>query len=630
MVDAANPGAGDPEAIGAQGAVRARKAADVRRALTAVTAASADASGAGWKGHAQQGFVASLAATVPDLSLLADGLDAQAAALAVYAAEVRGIRDLQRGLESRRTAADEEIGQAEGSLWAARRQADGPFGGSLDTQSRIDRLERRIGDAQRELRTVASEWDELVSRRARADAACAAVFEGPAVRGALARLSGAAPSTASGRIALLEGLSATDLKALLASHPDILDDLAHADADTVAEWWRSLDGDRPGVPSEAQELLLAAIPATLGSLEGIAYWARDRANRTVLAQRIADAEAALEHAEEMPPLWEMIVNGEAVMTRQALAIAEAQERLDELVGIRQALRGPAGGAPRMLVLLSADVPPLAAVSVGDLDTAASVTYAVPGMGTTAAGMKGWTDGAQRIFDAQAGVTGNDTDRAVVAWIGYETPPVPGADGGFDVLSNARADAGADKLRATLAGFGAVRADDGPRVSVVAHSYGTTTSSIALSAPGVHVDTFVSVGSAGLPGHISDAGAIHADEVYAGQARDVLPFLEGGQGDQWAWTGRDFSDEHPVNPVDAGFGARTFGVDGDNGMRPVTDHSTHVDGGTGYLDAGTESLRNVALATTGQGDAVSPYRAKGPTVLQQALIESAKQGGMAGG
>lgn len=164
---------------------------------------------------------------------------------------------------------------------------------------------------------------------------------------------------------------------------------------------------------------------------------------------------------------------------------------------------------------------------------------------------------------------------------------------------------------------------GSEVNVVAHSYGTTAAAIALACDGVHVDSFVTLGSAGLPPRIDSVNVLHADEMYSGQAQDVWAIDPTG-GDQWAWIGR-LSAEHPVNPLDPAFGAHAFGVAGEAGLQPVTDHGVSTSDGTGYLDKRTESLKNVALATTGHGDLTSPYVEPGPTPLQRALIEGMARG-----
>jgi hypothetical protein len=41
------------------------------------------------------------------------------------------------------------------------------------------------------------------------------------------------------------------------------------------------------------------------------------------------------------------------------------------------------------------------------------------------------------------------------------------------------------------------------------------------------------------------------------------------------------------------------ADGAPGLKPVRDHGVHTSYGGGYLDEDTQSLQNVAYATTGQ-------------------------------
>ncbi|MDQ1215477.1 pimeloyl-ACP methyl ester carboxylesterase [Microbacterium arborescens] len=167
----------------------------------------------------------------------------------------------------------------------------------------------------------------------------------------------------------------------------------------------------------------------------------------------------------------------------------------------------------------------------------------------------------------------------------------------------------------LEGFAALRPD--AQLNVVAHSYGSTTAAAALSRPGVHVDSLAIVGSAGLPATIDSASDLHADQVFAGQAQDVMSIDPAG-GDQWAWVGR-LTEEHPVNPIDPSFGAKGFSVAGTNGMNPVTDHAVSAPEGNGYLDQDTESLLNVAYATTGQNEKISAHVAPDRTPFEQALI-----------
>ncbi|WP_306852127.1 alpha/beta hydrolase [Microbacterium sp. zg.Y909] len=258
-----------------------------------------------------------------------------------------------------------------------------------------------------------------------------------------------------------------------------------------------------------------------------------------------------------------------------------------------------------------DSPPLAAVSVGDLDSADVATWAVPGMGSSAAGLPAWANTAMKLVQAQ-GLVDEDHTHAVVAWVGYKAPAV----GALSVLDTNLASAGAATLSQALVGFNATR--ESAMLNVASHSYGTTTSALALVRPEVQVDVFVSLASAGLPAEVDHASDLNANQVYAGQAQDVWA-VDPAPGDQWAWVGRGFST-HPVNPAAEAFGADVFGVDTGAGGASVTDHGTSTESGTGYLDPDTESQINVAYATTGQGDRITNSVDHEPTPFQRALIE----------
>lgn len=414
----------------------------------------------------------------------------------------------------------------------------------------------------------------------------------------------------------LATLPANELTAMLAASPGLQAQVGLIDPVRINEWWTGLNPSPEADArfSDQQALLLSSSPVVFGNLEGLPYGARDYANQLALVagiSRFKEQEAGL--------LETGSVSRYGTPARWAEALEKVQVQLTALLDIQKALTTRFGAEPRYLVSMTQDQPPLAAVSIGDLDSATNITYAVPGMGaTTDTSMNEWTKSSQNLHKLLPGGS------AVVAWIGYKTPPVPSALGDFGVLDVNYAVGGGNKLVASLGGISAVRRDSTPRLNILAHSYGTTTAAVALSRPGVHVENFITLGSAGLPDSLQTASDLNATHVYSGHSRSVIPGLEDGKGDQWAWTGRDFSRDHHVDPISPDFGSHAFGTDtgGDTGL-PVTDHSTSVgENGSGYLDPNTESLWNVMYALRGEPEKMSPYVPKGPTDLQRYLEEVA--------
>lgn len=419
-------------------------------------------------------------------------------------------------------------------------------------------------------------------------------------------------------------LPAKELAAMLTASPALKSQLQLINPAEIHSWWTSLKppADAKSPFSDRQDLLLTKLPVVFGNLEGVPYKARDHANQTALKSAIADVEVQLAQTQALVDDTTIGYGGMspsvAVMKE---SITDLQKQLDGLRNIQDALKSPSGGADdkRHLISFTQDKPSLAAVSVGNLDTASSVTYTVPGMGTTTSGMTGWTKGAQNIHDQLP------RGSAVVAWIGYETPPVPALDNNLNVgvLDVNGAVAGGQKLAGALNGLAAVRGETAPRLNIVAHSYGTTTAAVALTQPGIQVDNFITLGSAGLPDNVHTAADLNAGHVYSGHARDKIPG-ETESGDQWAWTGRENSRDHHVNPIKPEFGSHAFGTDtGGDAGRAVTDHGALVgDSGeqAGYLDRDTESLKNTAWAIKGEAEKITPYVPLGPTEVQKALME----------
>lgn len=239
-------------------------------------------------------------------------------------------------------------------------------------------------------------------------------------------------------------------------------------AEDTAAWW--------SVMSPAQQLVaIARDPSAVGALAGVPAWARDRANRMVLAQAMATGDDA----------------------HRGTTTAVARE-----ISGREA-------AGEQVQLLELDVEEgLAALALGDLDTAESIGLLVPGVGTdVASDLDAKTDDAAAVADAaEAAAPGLAV--ATVAWLGYRTPP------GLGEAASPRARHAKDggrALDATLDGLAAARATDTARVTVLAHSYGSVVTDRAVDETGdLAADAVVVLGS---PGMSKDAGEMEVDEVY---------------------------------------------------------------------------------------------------------------------
>lgn len=418
--------------------------------------------------------------------------------------------------------------------------------------------------------------------------------------------------SASQALDAIAGADGPSLATVLRARPALAQVLSRAEPSAVAPWWAALDDGQ-------KHALIHAAPAVIGNLGGVAYTARDEANRIWLRTQLEEARAALAEADA-PSLSSRInaaAGSEAVTKRRDTARA----RVAGLENIAMALAETATGSLRQLISLTGDAPPLASISIGDLDAADVITLAVPGMGTTTEHISDWARATQNLLTMQDQLDPGRS-HATVAWVGYRTPPLPTGAGEFDVLGSDLARRGGDALAGDIRALQCSRA--GIDVNVVAHSYGTTTASFALAQDDVHVAAFVSLGSAGLPPQIHESTLLHATEVYSGQAQDVLAIDPAG-GDPWAWVGR-MSAAHPVDPIAPGFSAHAFSVAGEGELLPVTHHEVSTPQGTGYLDPRTESLRNVAAATVGLSQQVTDYVPPGPTPLQQGLIEGMTHGG----
>ncbi|MFC8040841.1 alpha/beta hydrolase [Paenarthrobacter sp. NPDC057355] len=385
------------------------------------------------------------------------------------------------------------------------------------------------------------------------------------------------------------GLAESDyLRSGLASPPAV---------SKVKEWWA-------GLSPEQQAALVVAAPGIIGSLNGIPYAVRAKANRVNLDAVYNDTRTS--EADKV-----------------ALRVI-----YDSLVPVENGPDAPA----RTIVSFTPDEngKPLVALAIGDLDTASNVTWNVPGMRTTVAdGLESWTKSAQDLYNEQLRTFSEPAKApttAVVSWVGYDSPEAPPSG---EVLSTELAKRGGAKLAAALDGFSETRAGIGenavePRLNLVAHSYGSTTASYALISISQEIATATFFGSAGIEWReIGSAADLHVakdaagqPEVYVTAASEdrVAPLgimgsgLRGREGrldPTGDWFGaKSFSSEGGYDPETGHLYTRTTGHDakgwaasnsGDSIFAATSSH--------GYLDLNTESAHNIALTSTGRGEQI---------------------------
>ncbi|WP_341395499.1 alpha/beta hydrolase [Arthrobacter sp. G119Y2] len=381
-------------------------------------------------------------------------------------------------------------------------------------------------------------------------------------------------------------LLSPELLAELGRKPDARLFLAGMSPHEEINFWAKLNGPQ-------QAALAAALPALVGNLEGAPYKVRDSANRRVLAAVHRDlvrnpGRAAAGGGAENDP-------------ERQLERLRQSERRRAVTALLAALDSPGPETRQLISFDPGTTVPLAAVSVGEgLDTAAGISFLVPGMNTSAKSAPALADSAQSLAREQSrtGIHGPST--AVVAYMGYE-PPTEATVGGM-----ASAEKGAPALAAALDGLYLARsAGEGPPpdVHVVAHSYGTTMATLALDQTQYRVTSAVLLASAGV--QPASAQDLNVDLATDGAA-DVYVTL--ASEDRFAEAGTAVSKVvavvtlNPgaarVSPVEESWGARIFSSDevtaAGRSFEPVAGH-----GLSSYLAQESFSMYFTALVTAGR-------------------------------
>lgn len=318
-----------------------------------------------------------------------------------------------------------------------------------------------------------------------------------------------------------------------------------------------------------------ALPLTtqlqFAGLDGVPAAQRDIASRAVLSATVRDPE-------RLYRLMGLAYTYGAVsleeFTEQVSALRDGLNRADRLAAD---VRAPSKAVAMLVGFGVSNGALVAAVALGDLDTASNVTVNVPGAMTTLDSMGEKVRAANGLLET-AWKHRRSESFAVVSWIGYRAPGV------IEVPRQDRAHAGGANLASFLDGIHDSRSTAPRSVTVLGHSYGSTTAAEALAQTRHRVDSFVTYGSVGFtdttrPEHVN------VDRVYATE----------GANDHTAILGR-IGRTDPRDLPDVG----RFSAEAAPGSKAVTGHDMYPGSGVGYLSRDATSQQTIAkIIATGK-------------------------------
>lgn len=530
----------------------------LRGAATAVSDVSSwsreHGSPGGWRGQSAEAADHAMTALASASDVVVVALERATAACDVYADQVVDLHRLHEQLCGDRVELNRDIDDLVRDIGAA--GADRV----AELEARADGLQARVHDL---LERITRFWERVAAAEDRVVAALRAVDSVP---------EGDRAADATGRV------DTAALRAQLAA----LD----GDAARVHAWWR-------GLSSAHREALKVSDPDLVGNTDGIPAGDRDESNRAALARDLDRLEGIdpgalsdLEHG--------LLVRARAA--RDALAVPGADPDLmtGDPVDVNLLVYQPTAFGGDGAV----------AVSYGDPDTADNTAVVVPGITNDGASIVGQGSDAYRLFQ-QAQDRGEST--ATIAWMGYDAPSWDPQDAldwpgeGLDMGSVVREDS-AEAGGLLLADFvdGLRATDEGGRshLSVIGHSYGSTTAANAAHDHGIATDSLTLIGSPGASGGVdtvADLG-MPAGRVYVGSADH----------DFVTWLGRDGDVGMGKDPAQADFDATRFEVD-----HGVEFHADELEVGTAnhtsYFLEESQSLANLAAIVTGDEPTVVPGR-----------------------
>lgn len=356
-------------------------------------------------------------------------------------------------------------------------------------------------------------------------------------------------------------------------------------------WWESLED------AGIQDAMMTHLPLLVGNVQGVPYEKRAEANYDAL-QRLKDNPDYNDWDENLKQIDRSLRETDEGDPPKLLLSLDVGQRAEAAHPNAPGNNEPHGWERQ----------PLAAISVGNPDTADTTSFGAPGMASGTHKMQDEVDMAEVLHED---LEKADMDsHAVVSWVGYDAPPGPGDGPVSDVWRDDRASQGGWQFAYALDGFHETRTaggdDEGDfTVNVHAHSYGTNMSAHALTRVQHEVDTFSMYGSSGIPDDVAE----HASDFKVATNGDGEPMVFASQSshDGTAGWGRIFGLGGRQDPTDEDFGAQTYYSGGGHNSdavtgEDVTGHSRSDDelDRYGYLDPGTQHFRNLSSIISGKG------------------------------
>ncbi|OBH26754.1 hypothetical protein A5692_26425 [Mycobacterium sp. E342] len=360
----------------------------------------------------------------------------------------------------------------------------------------------------------------------------------------------------------------------------------------VNRWWTSL------TPQQRQRFI-AEHPDQIGNLNGVPILARNQANLAVMNQ---DLGRVRDIAGRKGVSVDDVLRDPAKFGLSATDVTRYQNANETKLGLDHDAGDPLH--PNPVYLFAYDPTAFggkgrAAIAIGNPDTAKNTAVIVPGTSSSVKG--GWLhDGhndAINLFE-QSNAADPNNPTAVIAWMGYDAP------NGFDdvqrISTPALARTGSAALAQDVNGLWATHLGAGQHVTVLGHSYGSTTVADAFALHGMHANDAVLLGCPGTDAAQS-AAQFHLDggHVFVGDAStDPVGMLGHLDGASKKLFGENFFGTNPslgADPAVDGFGSVRFRaeVPGSDGINPH-DHSY-------YYHRGSEALYGMADIVSGHGD-----------------------------